>query len=258
MKTIPPIFCWSKMGSESGEKLAEIILRKEWERQLGGGYFFWGIGQSLGEKVKTLAPSKTPLKVIFSPMPSKPKPIDEAPEQVVLWNAWIDAKGDARPLPEHCFITSRASLPSGREKESHYALICFSDQELISQNSDINIVPKYLCNAGSNKPLGASQVTALVQSISQKTDVSNSKSYSVSFTAELQLPYYIQLTHPSKLDTDELLEIREITNSRDLGTWITFVRSLRSRVNSIDFVQPYLDFGIAETSSVPVGLCHTL
>jgi hypothetical protein len=48
------------MGSESGEKQAEIILRKEWERQLGGGYFFWGIGQSLGEKVKTLAPSKTP------------------------------------------------------------------------------------------------------------------------------------------------------------------------------------------------------
>ena len=37
-----------EMGTESGEELTTIILRKEWERRLGDGHFWWSVGQSLG------------------------------------------------------------------------------------------------------------------------------------------------------------------------------------------------------------------
>ncbi|MBW4467143.1 MAG: hypothetical protein KME07_17090 [Pegethrix bostrychoides GSE-TBD4-15B] len=243
MKKIPPTFCWTKMGAEAGEELAAIIRRKEWERQLGGGYFFWGIGQSLGENAKVVAPEITSLHVIFSPMPSKPKLIDVAPNDVVIWNAWIDAQGVVRRLPIHCFITSRAFLPSGRKKESHYALVCFSDQELDKQSNEIFIFPNHLRNVATNKPLGASQVTAIVRALNLKDKTSDTKHYSVSFTAELRSPYCVQLAQPLLLDVEELIEIKEITNSGDIGLWNALVKSIRSRMTEqINWVQCTLDF----------------
>lgn len=244
MKKIPPTFCWTKMGTEAGEELAAIIRRKEWERQLGGGCFFWGIGQSLGENAKVVAPEMASLHVIFSPMPSKPKLIDVAPNDVVIWNAWVDAQGLVRRLPIHCFITSRAYLPSGRKKESHYALVCFSNQELNEQSNEIFIFPSHLCNVTTNKPLGASQVTAVVHTTNLKDKTSDAKSYSVSFTAELRSPYCVQLAQPLLLDVEELIEIKAITNSGDIGSWKDLVKSIRSRVREqIDWVQCTLDLG---------------
>lgn len=232
------------MGTEAGEELAAIIRRKEWERQLGGGYFFWGIGQSLGENAKTAAPEIAALHVIFSPMSSKPKRIDVAPNDVAIWNAWVDAQGVARRLPIHCFITSRASLPSGRTKESHYALVCFSDQELNEQSNEFFIFPRHLRNVTTSKSLGSSQVTAVVHATNLKDKTSNAKSYSVSFTAELRSPYCVQLAQPLLLDVEELIEIKAITNSGDIGSWNALVKSIRSRmVERIDWVQCTLDLG---------------
>ncbi|MGF1521494.1 MAG: hypothetical protein ACFBSF_04145 [Leptolyngbyaceae cyanobacterium] len=146
MESIPSTFCWSKMGTESGEELAEIICRKEWERQLGKGYFFGGIGQSLGKNINFVTSETSPLKAIFSPMLSKARSIDSSPGSVVLWNAWVDSTGVTRPLPVHSFITSRAFLPSGKRKRNHYALVCFSDQELNTQSHNLSISPSYLRN----------------------------------------------------------------------------------------------------------------
>ncbi len=238
------------MGSEAGEELTAIIRRKEWERQLGGGYFFWGIGQSLGENAKVVAPKIASLHVIFSPMPSKPKLIDVAPNDVAIWNAWIDAQGVVRRLPLHCFITSRASLPSGRKKESHYALVCFSDQELDKQSNEIFIFPNHLRNVATNKPLGASQVTAVVHAPNLGDKTSDAKSYSVSFTAELRLPYCVQLAQPLLLDVEELIEIKKITNLGDTESWKALVTSIRSRmIEEINWVQCTLDFVNEDDSS---------
>jgi hypothetical protein len=255
MEKIPPVFCWTKMGTEAGEELATIIRRKEWERRLGKGFFFWGIGQSLGGNAKVVAPKISSLHVIFSPMPSKPKQIDMLPDSVVLWNAWIDAQGKVRRLPSHCFVTSRASLPSGRKKESHYALVCFSDRELNAQHNDICIFPKNLRNVATNKPLGGSQVTAVVNSIDLKDKASAAKGYSVSFTAELQPPYCVQLVQPGLLKAEELAEIQVITNSGDMELWNALVQRIRSRMmEPIDWVQCTLGFGEDD----PLSLAHNL
>lgn len=244
MSKLPPAFCWTKMGTEASEELTAIIRRKEWERQLGNGYFLWGIGQSLGKNAQVAARDILSLPAIFSPMPSKPKMIDVAPTEVVLWNAYVDTQGQTRKLPIHYFVTSRASLPSGRKKESHYALACFSDRKLNVQQDDIRICPSHLRNITTNKPLGSSQVTAVVRVLSQVDDNCNAKSYSVSFTTELRPPYYVQLAQPVLLDASELAEIKAISDVGDIESWSTLVRRLRSRiVDQIDWVQCTLDLG---------------
>ena len=245
---LPPTFCWTKMGTEAGEELTTIIRRKEWERQLSGGYFFWGIGQSLGDNAKVAAPNKTSLRAVFSPMLSKPKAIDITPAKVVLWNAWVDPQGQTHQLPTHYFITSRAFSPSGRKKENHYALVCFSNKKLNLEQEDICIFPKYLRNATTDKPIGASQVTAVVRVAKHANAISDAKGYSVLFTAELRFPYYIRLAYPITLGINDLLEIKEISDKGDLAAWSNLVKCLRSRVtNRIDWVHQYtLDFG--ETS----------
>jgi hypothetical protein len=241
MSKLPPKFCWTKMGTESGEGLEAIIRRKEWERQLGSGSFLWGIGQSLGSNAK-IAARDISLRAFFSPMVSKAKAIDVKPDEVVLWNAWVDQQGQIRQLPIHCFVTSRASLPSGRKKESHYALVCFSNSKLDAQQEDICIFPSYLRNLTTNKPLGASQVTAVVR-VEQGTDEAYiTKGYSISFSTELLSPYCVQLAQPVLLDTRELFEIKAISDSGDIESWSALVRCLRSRiVNRMDWIQCRLD-----------------
>ena len=254
---LPSTFCWTKMGTESGEDLTAIIRRKEWERQLGGGCFFWGVGQSLGENAKVAARDVTSLRAVFSPMSSKPKAIDVAPASVVLWNAWVDTQGQIRHLPTHCFVTSRASLPSGRKKESHYALVCFSDRELISQQEVICVSPDHLRNLTTNKPLGASQVTSIVRVLSRTDETCAAKSYSVSFTAELRSPYCVQLAQPLLLDIGELTEIKAISESGDLESWAALVKCLRSRVvNQTEWVQGRLDLGDVDQPSSSDHLNH--
>lgn len=243
---LPSTFCWTKMGIEAGEDLATIIRRKEWERQLGGGYFFWGIGQSLGQNAKIAAREIASLHAFFSPMTSKPKTIDTTPNEVVLWNAWIDTQGRVRQLPIHCLVTSRASLPSGRKKENHYALVCFSDEKLNEQKGDMCIFPSCLRNMNTNKPLGASQVTAVVRVEERYEKICNNKSYSISFTTELKPPYCIQLAQPMLLSTEEVFEIKKISNSGDIDSWFTLVKKLRlPLLEKADWVQCTLDLGEA-------------
>jgi hypothetical protein len=223
--------------------LAAIIRRKEWERQLGSGFFFWGTGQSLGEKARVAVREMGSLHAFFSPMISKPKSIDVTPTAVFLWNAWVDAQGTMRKLPSHCFVTSRAVSSAGRKKESHYALVCFSDKELDAQQENICISPSHLRNITTNKPLGASQVTAVVRVSSRMDETCNAKSYSVSFTTELRTPYCVQLAQPMLLDHCELAEVKAVSDLGDIELWITLVKHLRSRVvDPIDWVQCTLGF----------------
>jgi hypothetical protein len=96
----------------------------------------------------------------------------------------------------------------------------------------------------TNKPLGPSQVTAVVRILSQTGETCDAKSYSVSFTTELRPPYCVRLAQPVLLDARELTEIKGISDSGDIESWSTLVRRLRSRIGErIDWVQWTLDLG---------------
>src|SRR5665647_1443535 len=92
---IPPVFCWTKMGTEAGQPLEDILRRKELERRVGGGLFAWGIGNSLGVNpmLAQQEMQRNDVDVLFTPMRSAAKQIDVAPGQVLLWLDCIDEAG---------------------------------------------------------------------------------------------------------------------------------------------------------------------
>ena len=257
LKQLPPTFCWTKMGTESGEDLSSITLRKEWERRLGGGRFLWGIGQSLGTNADAAAAGGTPLAGIFSPMPSRPKSIDVTPGEVVLWNSWIDVTGHVRPLPLHTFVTSRATLPSGRTKDSHYALVCSSPVPL-GGACELSVSPATLRNLSTGKALGASQVTAVVAYDGEC--VPDLKSYPVSFVVQLEAPYFVRLANPTLLKPSDLKKAAEIPRTGDIEAWAALVTRLRTKTSiakpqarTIDMFgaeSPFLDKAEVERATI--------
>ncbi|MGE6323216.1 hypothetical protein ACQKEF_23655 [Pseudomonas oryzihabitans] len=217
------------MGIESGEGLQAIIRRKNWERKLGNGIFYWGIGQSLGLNAQNAALSnRNSLKAIFSPMISKAKAIDRKPEKLFLWNDYISSDGSEIPLPSHAFITSRADLPSGRLKSAHYALICSSRTDL-TEIGDITLDFKMLTNFSSERGLGPSQVTAVVKKTNIDSPSTKSRYYPVSFITDMLPPYTVRLSNPTILSLDEVEEINSVTMNGDILEWSRIVRNLRSR-----------------------------
>lgn len=110
------------MQAEAGQSLDTIIQRKELERAVGDGVFFWGIGNAVGSSIAALVRRVTTPRVLFSIMRSKPKRQDVEPEALLLWTAYIDGDGQIRPLPRHALVLSRATTATG-EKRRHYALV---------------------------------------------------------------------------------------------------------------------------------------
>jgi hypothetical protein len=231
MNAPPATFCWTKVGQEAGEDVVTIRRRKEWERQLGRGRFFWGIGQSLGANALFATGMGTTLPVLFSPMTSRAKAIDSTPSGIVLWNSWADAEGRVYPLPDYCLITSRSHLPSGRTKLRHYALVCASDQAL-DERLDCWISPQRLRNVRTNRPLGASQVTAVVRLAESSILGEEARKYPVIFSADLRPPYFVRLAEPTPMVNSDMEQIRDVCSSGDVTSWRALVIELRSRIRS--------------------------
>lgn len=202
---IPSVFCWTKMGAEAGQPLDAIINRKEAERELGGGVFFWGIGTSLGEKIWNFVDSGTRPYVLFSPMKAKPKQIDHSPEKVFIWTAYLDRNGVKHPMPGHVLVTSRG-LPNGLIKSQHYALVCQKNNPLRGDEWP-SVDWARLKNYKRDSKLGFSQVTAVVEC--QESEASTGKRYEVLFGAELVAPYYVTLVDPIELPKKTLNDMKK-------------------------------------------------
>lgn len=219
------VFVWTKMGAESGEALAAILRRKEFERQLGGGMFAWGIGNALGDSVSHLAALTPEPLAVFSPMPSRPKRVDVAPMSVLLWTAYQDAYGVVHPLPPHLAITSRGHAGNSA-KARHYALFCTSCSPLTQPQPDLTAIkPAELLNLMSSRPLGASQVTAVVQR--SREVVAGAREYPVAFTAHLIGPRYAKLFAPKQLSAAEIAAMAEAAHG-EIGDWKALVADLRA------------------------------
>lgn len=225
LSTLPATFVWSRMGIESGEALDAIITRKDWERQLGGGVFYWGIGQSLGTATARAAMTHGSLKAVFSPMRSAAKTHDVNPDKVVVWTAAGSAGGEVTPLPAHVLVTSRATLPSGKPKVNHYALVCASDDSL-KKALRARLALADIRNFETGRGLGGSQVTAVVEY--REPHPVPADGYPVAFIASLALPYQVKLALPRILSRGEQETIERISRSGSLDDWRTLVSELRS------------------------------
>jgi len=192
---LPVCFCWTRFGTEAGQTIEQILIRKEQERQANKGTFFWGIGNSVGPGIDALVRRCSNPEVLFSPIKGTPRFVDVAPESVVAWTLAETLSGEEYPLPRHSLITSRQNNSSS--KRTHYALVCSSDSPLSLPVPTSELSFRNLRNVLSGKPLGVSQITAIVTR--DKSDQQAGVVYKVSLRANLAPPYFLRLRNPEAI-----------------------------------------------------------
>lgn len=189
---IPRYFCWTRFGAEAAQDVSQIIERKEEERQASNGVFLWGIGNAVGPSILELLRVSGCPEVLFSSIKSPPKSIDVNPPAVVAWTDGIGLDGEPFALPEGALVTSRFDPTS--PKRVHYALVCHSEAPLALLRNGASIQFRALRNLVTQRPIGASQVTAVVEH--EDGYPRDSQGYGVAIRARLVAPYFVRLHHP--------------------------------------------------------------
>ena len=222
---VPPAFCWTRIGDEAGESVERIVRRKELERQATGGLFTWGIGNGLGEGIRSLVELQERPQVLFSPIRSAAADIDRNPDGLLLWLDVV-ASGSLSPLPTASWVTSRNKTAKGAPKLAHYALFCRSHHPLTT--ADVGTLHfRQLRNLKSLRPVGFSQVTAVVS----RVDVTEGPEldYPVVLSARLASPFFGRLATPVPLDPDDARRIDEIADFGNAELWLQGVAALKAR-----------------------------
>lgn len=215
LPSLPRRFCWTKYGSEAGESVDQILMRKEQERVSNDGIFLWGIGNSVAPGVRRLIELESEPVVVFSPMRASAKQVDARPETVVRWR---DAKGlDGRSwqIPSGSVVTSRATSTPTKQKKAHYALVCRANVPLKCLVTAEVLVFEALRNLESGNPLGFSQVTSVVEH--QPALAPSGLNYHVGFMAALVFPYFVELSTPEYLDGRRVVPTAWPDIQRDLS-----------------------------------------
>ncbi len=222
---LPSAFCWTKMGGESGEVLERIIQRKNIERHANDGTFIWGIGSSVGSAISNLSENEKQVPIVFSRMLSNTKSIDAQPKTLLLWLGYYDSNGTVKELPRYSLVTSRGETEKSLKK-SHYALFCHADFELsLEPKAELNA--KMLVNYSSGRPLGFSQVTAVVRKESSLAEQDKPRNYSISTIAELKMPYFAKLACPVPVSASIIEEANKIATRGNTSDWKRYIDKIK-------------------------------
>jgi hypothetical protein len=197
---LPRSFCWTRFGAEAGEGAAQIWERKERERSNNGGVFLWGIGNAVGASLQRLLSLEASPQVIFSPIRSPPREVDISPGSVVRWTAGRTIDGARYEVPVASLVTSR--FEGSRRHATHYALVCSSVTPLQTDANGEMLAFKRLKNLMSGRPVGASQVTAVVQQSDDSDFGALERYYRIVFRARLVFPYFVELTEWASVNND--------------------------------------------------------
>ena len=223
---IPSIFCWAKMGAEAGQTLDEILKRKELERRAGNGIFSWGIGNSLGNSYSLARREISSIDILFTPMKSPAKSIDASPEKLAIWLSYFEDKGLPKYLPEHMLVTSRAKHPSGTYKQSHYAIICKSNEDISSNEYSGFMDASLARNYSSLNSVGASQVTAIIKYQQDQYDAPTNP-YKISFRAKIHDAGFVKLGTPVLIDGELETLLFDVCTSKNKSQWLYLLKKLK-------------------------------
>jgi hypothetical protein len=194
-RDIPQYFCWTRFGTEAAQSVPQILARKEEERVAARGLFFWGIGNALGRSIAQLLRVCERPRVLFSSIKSRPRMQDVEPPLVVAWTTAIALDGSPYQMPDQALVVSRYDPLAPRT--AHYALACHSLSPLDSPLSAKPIALDALRNLLTGRPVGTSQVTAVVERVAHTA--LDSLTYQVAMEAELVPPYFVELRNPIAL-----------------------------------------------------------
>lgn len=219
---LPKHFVWTRYGSEAGQSAHAILQRKERERQLAGGVFLWGIGNSIAPSVRALlsATGNANATVVFSPMLSKPKAIDVKPARVVKWLNAVGLDEQSWQMPSGSMVTSRFGAGT-QPKRRHYALVCSRQSALEPDELAPMFSVDSLRNFASGNPVGHSQVTSVVSRADGRIYTPNGP-YVAALTAALVYPFILELSNPVDLQAPQPLDL----GAQDFGN------QLRTRKDS--------------------------
>jgi hypothetical protein len=265
----PSAFVWTKMQAEAGQPLEAIVRRKELERCAGGGLFFWGIGNALGDNLRRLVAADPGPAVLFSIMRSKPKRQDVDPRALLIWTAYVDLGGRTSAMPPHALVLSRGETTAG-DKRRHYALVCQSAEPLrVAYHGKLDL--SHFRNLGSTAPrVGASQVTAVVEhgrlvgdqldvaspSLSSSSTPASAReavegpAYDVNMRAKLAPPYFVRLARPLLVPADARAAVVGLPTGRYAALeWLALVAAVRgaAEANKAETVDPEDLFGPASS-----------
>lgn len=87
-------------------------------------------------------------------------------------------------------------------KETHYALVCFSDNPLAISRTQKKIAMAELSNLLTGRPVAASQTTAVVER--KPIDPLDTAMYEIAIRARLVYPYFLTLRDPLLLSAADL------------------------------------------------------
>jgi hypothetical protein len=211
------------MQSEAGQQIDAIVMRKELERHAGNGLFCWGIGNPPPRSLRTFAIRGQPIDVVFSLMKSRPKIGDVAPKGLMVWRRYVDFGGAEQALSPNTLITS--SLKSSNR--AHYALMCCSEDRLELRKNRSFDPSAYVNVSEAARPVGASQVTALVRRIRPEKSVTD---YHVNLKAALARSYWVKLADPVELTIGmrgELEEALVAVDEMSPADWLKFSMAMR-------------------------------
>jgi hypothetical protein len=110
---------------------------------------------------------------------------------VVRWVAAKTLEGRDYQLPAASIVTSRAK--GGPRKACHYALVCASRESLRFNDECETIALDWVKNLLSGRPVGASQVTAVVR-FARTAKSRSVVRYPVTMQFDLVAPYFLVLT----------------------------------------------------------------
>lgn len=222
---IPEAFVWTKMQAEAGQPLEVILRRKELERQAGNGEFWWGIGESKGAAIDLLRCRTPAPEVLFSRTRGAPRQIDLSPSGVVIWETYRTASGE-HPVPPHVIVAAKA-MRGTQPRATHYALVCRSKSPLIGSGGG-QLDAGALQNIGrGGKPVGSSQVTAVVE---RGAPSGRSMNYPIASRAILEKPCSATLSSPRELSPTERRLLYEVgMDGETVDDWLAVVRQLRRR-----------------------------
>lgn len=224
-KNIPRYFCWTRFGTEAAQSVQQIFARKEKERVDGNGIFLWGIGNPVGPSITKLVRVCDNPKVFFSSIKSPPRSQDVSPPAVAVWASARTLDGRPFEVPERAVVTSRydPDVP----KRAHYALVCYSERPLDLSPTGDQIWFGALRNIITGRPVGPSQVTAVVEH-HERHEHGSCALYDVAAEAQLVPPYFVRLEDPF------VVHRRNGSKSRELGPLALRHEILRRRNRSPD------------------------
>ena len=215
-KGIPSKFVWTRMNTNAGEPLENIVRRKNLEREAGEGEwadtFWWGVGESKGPAIFFHLADCEP-EVLFSKALDDVGSRDEERFIYTTWRVYHPRKrdygGNFRPVPDNIIVQSGP-------KDKYFAVVCRSPRPLnLSEGEELDLSRMRNLNRDEKKKgktLKESQQSTAVVEYSQDSGTSEGRYRVVNLRADLVRPRFVKLGRPKRLSDSQCRLLDELGN----------------------------------------------